>query len=91
MGSPNCRNPAAGNRGTELFAVNTGGQNAWGVWGYLGNAQEWVSVAPGEHIARGGAYKDGLANCTVEFSRSHPGTADEITGFRLMRELGEGA
>ena len=89
--SPNCINPQAGLLGDELFEVNRGGQNAWGVMNYVGNAQEWVVGPSGGYQARGGAYKDRLGACTIELSRSHAGTADRLTGFRLVRELGEGA
>jgi hypothetical protein len=89
--SPNCINPQAGLLGDELFEVNRGGQNAWGVMNYVGNAQEWVVGPSGGYQARGGAYKDRLGACTTEFSRPHTGSADQLTGFRLVRELGEDA
>jgi serine/threonine protein kinase len=89
--SPNCINPQAGLLGDELFEVNRGGQNAWGVMNFVGNAQEWVVGPSGGYQARGGAYKDRLGACTIELSRPHTGNADRLTGFRLVRELGEGA
>ena len=88
--SPICVNPQAGT-GDQLLEVNRGGQNSWGVKNYIGNAQEWVTVPSGGYVARGGAYSDRLGNCRVDFSRPHAGTADNLTGFRLVRELAEGA
>ena len=77
--------------GDTLLEVNRGGQNAWGMMNYVGNAQEWVLGSSGGYEARGGSYKDRLGTCDIELSNSHSGRADEITGFRLVRELGEGA
>jgi len=53
----------------------------------VGNAQEWVRDGSGV-VARGGAFEDPLARCELSISRSHGGGADELTGFRLVRELG---
>ena len=89
--SPNCINPQAGKLGDELMEVNRGGQNKWGIMNYIGNAQEWVIGSSGGYEARGGSYKDRLGSCKTSFARSHSGEADEQTGFRLVREIGEGA
>ncbi len=89
--SPNCINPQAGLLGDELFEVNRGGQNSWGIMNYVGNAQEWVVSPSGGYAARGGAYTDRLGSCKISLSRPHAGNADKETGFRLVRELGEGA
>ena len=71
-----------------LFEVNRGGQNSWGIMNYVGNAQEWVIGPSGGYEARGGAYKDRLGTCKIELSRPHAGDADNLTGFRIVRELG---
>jgi formylglycine-generating enzyme required for sulfatase activity len=89
--SPNCVNPQAGLLGDVLFEVNRGGQNGWGIMNFVGNAQEWVTGPSGGYEARGGAYTDRLGSCKIETARSHAGDADKITGFRLVRELGEDA
>ncbi len=89
--SPNCINPQAGLLGDALFEVNRGGQNAWGIMNYVGNAQEWVIGSSGAYEARGGHYKDRLGTCKIELSRAHAGNADKLTGIRLVRELGSGA
>jgi hypothetical protein len=86
--SPNCINPQAGLLGDALFEVNRGGQNSWGIMNYVGNAQEWVIGSSGGYEARGGAYKDRLGTCKIELSRPHAGDADNLTGFRIVRELG---
>lgn len=72
--------------GRSLVSVTFGDENGWGVVNPAGNAQEWV-VTQGGLAARGGAYTDKVSRCTVAFSRSHDGRADERTGFRLLREL----
>ncbi|GMQ75093.1 MAG: hypothetical protein BMS9Abin01_0337 [Gammaproteobacteria bacterium] len=72
--------------GRALVSVTFGEENGWGVVNPVGNAQEWV-VTPAGLAARGGAYSDKASRCTVAFSRSHDGSADERTGFRLLREL----
>ncbi len=86
--SKNCFNPAAG-LGTDLLEVNWGTQNAWGIKNFIGNAQEWVVDPSGGYNARGGAYSDRLGNCAIGLSKPHAGSADKLTGFRLVRELGE--
>lgn len=72
--------------GRALVSVTFGEENGWGIVNPVGNAQEWV-VTPAGLAARGGAYSDRAKRCTVAFSRSHDGSADELTGFRLLREL----
>ena len=89
--TPNCINPQAGLLGDDLFEVNRGGQNSWGMMNYVGNAQEWVIGPSGGYEVRGGAYKDRLGICDIKLSRPHAGNADELTGFRIVRELGEDA
>ena len=89
--SPNCINPQAGLLGDELYEVNRGGANSWGIMNYVGNAQEWVIAPSGGYSARGGAYKDRLGTCSIELARPHAGNADQVTGFRIVRELGEDA
>ena len=70
-----------------LQPATNGSPNGWGLINYIGNAQEWVKTGGGV-AARGGNFEDPLAKCDVELSRTHSGSADEKTGFRLVRELG---
>ena len=73
-------------RGIELEKVMSGPQNGWGVYDYVGNVQEWVTTG-NSVAARGGAYTDRLAQCTPDMKRVHSGSADGITGFRVLREI----
>jgi len=73
-------------RGFTLDSVLSGSPNSWGLYNYAGNAQEWVRT--GSSItARGGAYTDNASQCTPATSRPHSGSADPITGFRVLREI----
>lgn len=87
-GSINCAVDVGGKRvrGLELQAVTTGPENGWGLYDYVGNAQQWVTSG-GSVAARGGAYTDNLSQCTTDMTRSHSGGADAITGFRVLREI----
>ena len=86
--SLNCRVSAGGQiiKGHALVDAIKGKPNSWGVTNYVGNAQEWVNDGSGV-AARGAAYTDDLAKCKLEVTRQHGGGADEITGFRLVREM----
>jgi len=75
-------------KGNSLLAVNSGGANDWGVQNFLGNAQEYVDSS-GSVKVRGGSYKDSMSACTVSLVKSSTGVADELTGFRLVREIKE--
>lgn len=73
--------------GRALVSATFGGENGWGLVNAIGNAQEWVTAATGVS-ARGGAFQDSLASCSLFSNRPHDGAPDEFTGFRLVRELG---
>jgi hypothetical protein len=73
--------------GRALVSASFGGENGWGVVNAVGNAQEWVISGNGL-AARGGAFEDPIAACSVDAGRPHSGGADAVTGFRLVRELG---
>jgi hypothetical protein len=85
----NCRVFAAGEviAGHDLVDARSGKQNGWGLANYAGNAREWVRNDQGLAV-RGGAYDDPLTECGPEHDEAHTGQADELTGFRLVRELG---
>lgn len=87
-GSINCSVEIGGKkvRGVALEPVQSGKANSWGLYNYLGNAQEWV-VADDAILARGGAYTDNVSACTPDAARPQPGSADPITGMRVVREL----
>jgi len=86
--SVNCVMQANGTQvaGFSLQNVTSGTPNAWGLYNYAGNAQEWVQTG-GAVTARGGAYSDPLSQCTASSSRPHSGNADPVTGFRVLREI----
>jgi predicted Ser/Thr protein kinase len=87
-GSINCSVEIGGKkvRGVALEAAQSGKANGWGLFNYLGNAQEWV-VSGDAVLARGGAYTDNVSACTPDASRPQAGAADAITGLRVVREL----
>ncbi|HHM05132.1 MAG TPA: hypothetical protein ENJ19_05235 [Gammaproteobacteria bacterium] len=73
-------------KGNALLSVRSGKHNGWGLMNYVGNAQEWVLAGQAVEV-RGGSYRDPLAQCAVSLRRNHSGKADDVTGFRLVREL----
>lgn len=74
-------------RGVALEPVQSGKANGWGLYNYLGNAQELV-VGDGFIAARGGDFSDNMSACVPESSRPHSGSADPVTGLRVVREIG---
>ena len=74
-------------KGESLEEITTGKNNKWGLVNYVGNAQEWVLKNNTDLYAAGGAHTDPINLCNVENQRSHDGSPDAITGFRLVREL----
>jgi formylglycine-generating enzyme required for sulfatase activity len=73
-------------RGFALVSVRSGRPNGWGLYNYIGNAQEWVKAADG-WSTRGGAYSDAISQCGTALVRAGAGAADAATGFRVLREL----
>jgi non-specific serine/threonine protein kinase len=73
-------------RGFGLVAVREGQSNGWGLLNLFGNAREWVKSAQGWG-ARGGAYSDPISQCNAGATQASTGTADAVTGLRLVREL----
>ncbi len=86
----NCQMSTRGiSKGNELIKVNTGKQNPWGIVNYLGNAREWVYGNGRTLISMGGSYKDSMDKCDITLSSIHSGKADNISGFRVLREVKE--
>lgn len=84
----NCQLNTRGiSKGNELVNITTGKQNPWGVVNYLGNAREWVYGDGRKLVAMGGSYKDSMDKCDITLSSFHTGMADEISGFRVLREV----
>ena len=85
----NCRVEQSGQvlKGQSTMGVNTGKANGWGLYNYVGNAQEWARSGSGV-VARGGAFEDTFSKCTISLEKPHSGTPDASTGFRVLLELG---
>ena len=73
-------------KGLNLLNAQSGKQNGWGLSNYIGNAQELVRENNKIH-ARGGAYTDSFSQCTISLKRRHNGKSDDITGFRIVKDL----
>ncbi len=86
---PEVVNCSVAGRSTRLQPINyekVNTSNSWGVTNYLGNAQEIVTQ-DNQYATVGGHFKDDLSRCTVYFSRPLDGVPDQLTGFRLIKEL----
>ena len=84
----NCKLSTRGfTKGDELIKFSVGKQNAWGLVNYVGNVQEWVYHTGRRLEAVGGSYRQPMESCTITTSNSHNGEADELTGFRVLREI----
>ncbi len=85
----NCRVTSGGKviAGFDLVSARSGKTNGWGLANYIGNAREWVRAGSGV-TARGGSFEDPLTKCGIQMSEPHGGSADPVTGFRLVRDLG---
>jgi len=83
----NCRVTVSGKliKGTGIVSVKSGKSNGWGLKNYVGNVQEWVIDGDATTV-RGGAFTDAHSKCEISLERSHDGSADGATGFRLIRE-----
>lgn len=83
----NCRVTVDGvQRGLAPVAASIGRANEFGLVNVLGNVQEWV-LDLDQVRALGGAYNDPISKCVVQTARNHEGDPDEVTGFRLVREI----
>jgi len=83
----NCSVDSRGVRlGEKLLNTLSGRPNRWGLYNFVGNAREWATE--GEALyALGGAHTDPRAECTVQKRVAHSGDADDVTGFRIMRQI----
>ncbi len=83
----NCRVRINGvQRGLAPVVVSAGLANSYGLINVLGNVQEWVLDAD-KVSALGGAFNDPIQECIAQTVRDHGGEPDELTGFRLVREI----
>ena len=84
----NCQFSSRGiQKGDGLIKTTIGRNNAWGLVNYLGNAQEWVYGKSGQIVAVGGSYINSMDECQITTLQEHSGQADEVTGFRVVREV----
>jgi len=84
----NCKLSTRGiQKGGKLINTTIGKQNSWGLVNYVGNVQEWVYDKGRKLVAVGGSFKQSMENCDINTSNNHKGSADEATGFRILREL----
>ena len=74
-------------RGLELVAANAGKANPFGIVNAVGNVQEWVIGMDKQLIAAGGSRLDAMSRCLATSKTLHSGAGDEITGFRIVRDL----
>ncbi|WP_281647719.1 protein kinase [Parendozoicomonas sp. Alg238-R29] len=73
-------------KGTELINASSGKPNDNGLVNTVGNVQEWT-VDGSNLLAAGGSRKDPLKRCLITTKSSHSGKPDDVTGFRLVRNI----
>lgn len=85
----NCFVDARGVRlGDTLLSTLSGKPNRWGLYNYIGNAQEWAVADDGDGvIALGGAHVHPKSECTFDKQVAHGGNPDPVTGFRIVRPV----
>ena len=84
----NCQLSSRGiQKGTKLVKTTIGKQNAWGMVNYVGNAAELVYAKGRRLISIGGSFKESMDSCNIQTWVDHSGTPDEVTGFRVLREI----
>lgn len=76
-------------KGNALIRVSIGQQNDWGLINYVGNAREWVAERDGSYSAVGGSFETTFDECNINSKASHDGRADNVTGFRVVREVND--
>ena len=71
----------------ELVAAQSGSANPFGIVNAVGNVQEWVFDVDNNLLAAGGSRQDPMSRCLATSKIFHDGSADGLTGFRLVRDL----
>ncbi|WP_444920789.1 bifunctional serine/threonine-protein kinase/formylglycine-generating enzyme family protein [Microbulbifer sp. CnH-101-G] len=74
-------------KGVELVPAQDGSINRFGLVNAVGNVQEWARGTEGELLALGGNRQDPMSRCLATTKRLHAGLADELTGFRIVRDV----
>ncbi len=73
-------------KGGVLVKATVGQQNEWGLINHVGNAREWV-MDGGGYAAMGGSFETRMEECSVTKMENQSGAADNLTGFRVFREI----
>lgn len=73
-------------KGTELLKTTNGKPNSYGLVSQVGNVQEWA-FRGSQLVAAGGSRKTPMSECRYTTVEAHDGGPDDVTGFRLVREL----
>ena len=71
-----------------MTSAKSGLDNGWGLVNYVGNLREIVREGGGVS-ARGGSYKNRLQECAIGLKEDFGGSGDDITGFRVVRDVTE--
>ena len=90
MNDYNCRiqDDSGLNNERNLEDASIGDANSWGIQNYIGNAREFAGSGQGV-VANGGSYEDSHDTCDVSLQVPHDGRPDAVTGFRLVRKVGD--
>ena len=75
-------------KGLSVTSAKSGLDNGWGLVNYVGNLREIVREGGGVS-ARGGSYKNRLQECAIGLKEDFGGSGDDITGFRVVRDVTE--
>ena len=70
----------------NLYLLNSGVSNKWGLLDQLGGVLEWVTEND-NFYAIGGSYEDDNSKCVISLSIPYSVKRDDITGFRVLLEL----
>lgn len=70
-----------------IQASNFGSVNGWGLKNVIGNVQEWAVDESGKTLVVGAHYLSPEEQCNIQHAVEHNGSADSVTGFRLVREM----
>lgn len=75
-------------KGVSLVSVTSGKQNDWGLVNAAGNVEEWVLKGRSNELyVAGGSREDEFSSCNVNSLKTHSGKANNLTGFRVVREI----
>ncbi|HKI73138.1 MAG TPA: SUMF1/EgtB/PvdO family nonheme iron enzyme, partial [Pseudomonadales bacterium] len=89
----NCTVDSRGVRlGEKMQSALSGRPNKWGLYNFVGNAREWAVSRDDKVYALGGARTTPKSQCDTILQEPlqqlvNSGKADDITGFRLVREI----